>query len=389
MVSWRQTNVTFGERYPSGTKWAIDVPWWCSKYQVHKKSTVPFGISRTMEIYGIVDGFLAHFVASPLFQWSCQQLLRSTDCPAWWKKHNQNRATVLGTKENKGFCCHQAAISSDSRSFGCTYGTHKFCSLPDLLCRILRGLSNGRITLCAPKSRSGTLAKFCAMVWPVTSTNLRDQVAVSFPNFPMSHAMSCWQLRSSCSSNSSQHSDFWAVVRHTVPENPSKLEQVLHHSWNAANAMHILLSIWQVGQKHATVHTFAHLLIHWNPEGSSSRTVLKYLVTWSNPPPFETFHSAWDPQLTPSCRWSAGSHQWSARSRQQQGVIRKLLRLLGTYDYCHHNSNATRNAPPPWLLWQASEGQHWWIRLTKIWDLRGGPIDGTSISLAWKPAVGH
>mmetsp|Transcript_65180 Transcript_65180/g.79774 ORF Transcript_65180/g.79774 Transcript_65180/m.79774 type:complete len:207 (-) Transcript_65180:459-1079(-) len=29
-------------------------------------------------------------------------------------------------------------------------------------------LSNGRITLCAPKSRSGTLARFCAMVWPVT-----------------------------------------------------------------------------------------------------------------------------------------------------------------------------------------------------------------------------
>mmetsp|Transcript_84803 Transcript_84803/g.134272 ORF Transcript_84803/g.134272 Transcript_84803/m.134272 type:complete len:202 (+) Transcript_84803:542-1147(+) len=29
-------------------------------------------------------------------------------------------------------------------------------------------LSKGRITLCAPKSRSGTLIRFCAMVWPVT-----------------------------------------------------------------------------------------------------------------------------------------------------------------------------------------------------------------------------
>ncbi len=47
---------------------------------------------------------------------------------------------------------------------------------------IFFSLSNGKMTLCAPKSRSGTLAKFCARVWPVTLK--------TFKNHPKCHQFS-------------------------------------------------------------------------------------------------------------------------------------------------------------------------------------------------------
>ena len=134
----------------------------------------------------------------------------------------------------------ESHLNREKKSYPWFLTMNSFLSTPCTLGAAARSLSNGRITPCAPKSRSETLAKFCAMVWPVTS-KLRLLWASS-----MHFLLKCEKkhpivpsLASHSFSNNTHHSwvqnrQCWPLFRPpgSIHPQPSELRSVIQSPWS-------------------------------------------------------------------------------------------------------------------------------------------------------------